>query len=137
MRTWIGLRLLAGVPHNRWKANPFLVWPFAAFVPKAVLKLSSRDQTGRNSHPLHLALQWRELLQSNTVLTTRDIAIDQGMTPSRVRQILRLSTLAPEIRDALGSMSGERLATLGEARLRRLVPLPWDEQIEGFREMRR
>ena len=133
MRTWIDLSLLTGVPNGQWKGNPFLVWPFPAFLPKVQIGLSPRVQTRRKKHPLSLALQWRELLDSDPVLTTREIAIDQGITPSRVRQILRLSTLAPEIIEALSSMSGAGFTTFGEARLRSLVPLPRDQQIERFR----
>ncbi|MCH1505275.1 MAG: hypothetical protein L7V86_16955 [Verrucomicrobiales bacterium] len=137
LRTWIDLRLLAGVPHDQWRSSSFLVWPFLAFVPKAQMGLRSRDQTRRKSHPLNLALEWREVLDSNPVLTTREIADDQGITPSRVRQILRLSTLAPVIIDELTSMNATRLAHFGEARLRKLVPLPTEDQIERFRELQR
>lgn len=135
MRTWIEMKLLSGVPHDQWKGSPFLVWPFKVFVPKTDLGLPSRDQTRRKNHPIFLALHWRQLLDSNPALATGDIAENQGISASRIRQILRLSTLAPEIVDTLKSMKASELSRFAETRLRGLIPLPKGQQIDRFREM--
>ena len=98
MRTWMGLELLAGVPHDRWRSHPYLVWPIAAFVPKDDFELTPSEQSIHTEHPIFLALKWRRLLDSEPSLTPALIASNQGRSPSRIRQILRLATLAQEIR---------------------------------------
>jgi len=135
MRTWIDYPTEVGVPRDHWKSNPFLIWPFAAFVPETSLGLPSREQTSRKGHPIFLAICWRELLDSSPALTTREIADDQGISTSRVRQILRLSTLAPGIISELQSMSSKQLKRFGETRLRHLVPLSPGDQIRKFNDL--
>lgn len=72
------------------------------------------------------------MMNANPSLTTREIADDQGVTPGRVRQILRLSSLAPEILGELDSMLPEELRSFGENKLRFLVPLDPADQIVEF-----
>ena len=98
----MGLELLAGVPHDRWRSHPYLVWPIAAFVPKNDFELTPSEQSIHTEHPIFLALKWRRLLDSEPSLTPALIASNQGRSPSRIRQILRLATLAPEIVDYRG-----------------------------------
>ena len=135
MRTWMGLELLAGVPHDRWRSHPYLVWPIAAFVPEVDIELTPREQSVHSEHPVSLALKWRHLLDSEPSLTPATIARTQGISPSRIRQILRLATLAPEILETLQAMSSSELKKLGETRLRPLVPLSRDEQLKSFNEL--
>ncbi len=124
------------MPHDQWKSNPYVVRPFEAFVPPRDLGLPPRSKTKRRSHPVYLSIRWRELLDANPALTTANLAEDQGVSPGRIRQILRLSSLAPEITAELQEMPSDRLKYFGEARLRKLIPLPLKEQIKRFEEMK-
>ena len=85
-----------------------------------------------DAHPIRLSAHWRDLLKTQESLSPLDIADSQGITCSRVRQILRLEKLAPEIRNTLLEMDDEKLRGFGEKRLRSLIPLKKREQARRF-----
>ena len=135
-RTWIDLGVIVGVPHGRWNSNPYLAWPFSAFVPKAD-PITRQDGAERGkTHPLFLALHWRQILDANPVLSAKDIAENEGLKRARIDQILRLTRLAPEVLEALKRMPGKRLKKdFSEPKLRRLIPLGREEQVTAFINM--
>ena len=129
--------LIVGVPFGRWHSNPYLAWPFSAFAPKADLFSKPCGLQRGETHPVFLALHWRNLLDSNPVLGAKDIAENEGLTRARVDQVLRLTKLDQEILDALQQMpEGTLKRAFSEPKLRKLVPLPRHEQIAGFRSLR-
>ncbi len=137
-RTWFDLGVIVGVPHGRWHSNPFLAWPFSAFAPDLAPVPRPKGLERGKSHPLMLALHWRKLLDTDTSLTRRDLAEQEGLKRARIDQILRLTKLAPEILEALCKMPGEQLKRdFSEPKLRKLIPLQPEEQRVIFSSMLR
>ena len=129
--------MIVGVPHGRWNSNPYLAWPFSAFVPKADLIEHPTGLERGKTHPLFLALHWRQILDTSPVLSAKDIAENQGLKRARIDQILRLAKLAPEVVEALQELPDNVLRRdYSEPKLRKLVPLPKGEQIKRFESMR-
>lgn len=135
MRTWFEICLISGVPNDSWKQGPFVVAPFAALLPKMDSAEDELEQTAEGVHPFRRAIIWRRVLDQNPAMTTRFIAEHQGITPGRVRQILRLAGLAPKIIEWMAAADNETLSYFGEARLRSLVPLSPTMQIKQFNEL--
>ena len=128
--------MIVGVPHGRWNSNPYLAWPFSAFVPKADLITRPNGLERGKTHPLFLALHWRQILDSNPVLSAKDIADNEGLKRARIDQVLRLTKLAPEILEVLCKMPVDQLKRdFSEPRLRKLIPLRPEEQQLIFSSM--
>ncbi len=107
------------------------MWPFDTLASdRCLVKLKTGD-----AHPVRLSAHWRDLLKTQESLSPLDIADLQGITCSRVRQILRLGRLAPEIRNTLLEMDDEKLKEFGEKRLRAMIPLEKREQLQRFVNM--
>ena len=135
MRTWIDLNMIVGFPLYTKKNLPFVVSPFSAFVPKPVPDLTGGVTVLHPFKPLNLSLNWRSLLTRNPSLTPRELAAEVGVTPSRVRQILRLSSLDPELISQIEQLPKDALGKLNESKLRRLVPMSAAEQLSEFEKM--
>ena len=78
---------------------------------------------------LGLANYWWQLLEAGKATTPADIARLEAMNIVQVREILRLSLLAPEIIEAIVDARIPRRLTL-EFLLRRSIPRDWEEQRE-------
>ena len=76
---------------------------------------------------LGLAHYWRQLLDSGKTKTPADIARLEGIEVTRVREILRLTLLAPDVIAAIVKARAPRRLTL-ESLLRRSIPRDWEEQ---------
>lgn len=88
-------------------------------------------QTARADSPLTLALvrahRWREAIEHGTVKGIDDLAKEANLDRRRVRETLRLSTLAPDIQRAI--IEGRHPANLTLERLIQIgPPLSWAEQ---------
>jgi len=53
---------------------------------------------------LRKAIEWQALLESNKITSLADIARHEGITRSRVNQVMGMLRLAPEIREKMLSM---------------------------------
>lgn len=135
MRTWIDLNMIVGFPLYTKKNLPFVVSPFSAFVPEPVPDLTADFRGLHPFKPLNLSLHWRGLLERNPSLTPRELAAEVGVTPSRVRQILRLGSLDPELINQIEQLPKDALGKLSESKLRRLVPMSAAEQLLEFEKM--
>jgi len=131
MRTWVEISAFIGVPQGLWTGRPFVAWPIQIFREGSVLDFSVEA----GIHPVGLAHQWRTMLAENPSLTPGEIARNQGFTPSRIRQILRLDSLDPTIRDTILEMEPQLARRFGEKRLLCLIPLGRAEQRAKFLEM--
>lgn len=88
-------------------------------------------QTARADSPLTLALvrahRWREVIEQGAVKSIDDLAKEANLDRRRVRETIRLSTLAPDIQRAIiegrhpTNLTLERLIQIGP-------PLSWAEQ---------
>ena len=76
------------------------------------------------------AFRWKRMLESGEFTTMAELAEHEGIAPSYMTRVLRLTLLAPNIVEAIldGSQGPE-------ARLARVLgpfPLKWSEQAEQF-----
>jgi len=76
---------------------------------------------------LGLAHYWSELIDSGKAKTPADIARLEAMNVVQVREILRLTLLAPDVIEAIVDARAPRRMTL-EFLLRRSIPRGWEEQ---------
>jgi hypothetical protein len=88
-------------------------------------------QAARGDSPLTLALvrahRWREAIEQGAVKSVDDLAKEANLDRRRVRETLRLSTLAPDIQRAI--IEGRHPANLTLERLIQIgPPLSWAEQ---------
>jgi hypothetical protein len=109
-----------------------VITPFDA--PEVFLKAAAVEQqrrkVGEDSalvRALGLAHHWQVLLDSGKVQSPADVARLEGTDVTRVRQILRLTLLAPDIIEAIVDARAPRRLTL-EFLLRRSIPRDWEEQ---------
>jgi len=76
------------------------------------------------------ASSWAEVLESGEVKSISDLAMNLDVDNSYVARILKLSTLAPDIVEAI--LNGEEPTGLSLAKLTKTFPTDWDEQRAMF-----
>ena len=100
-----------------------------AFREEAAAERQARkaSQDSELVRALGLAHYWSQLLDAGKAKTLADIARLEAMNVVQVREILRLTLLAPDIIEAIVDARAPRRLTL-EFLLRRSVPRDWEEQ---------
>ena len=73
---------------------------------------------------------WRKQLRTGSAISIKEFAKEQGVTPSYLMRLLRVSFLAPDIIEAI--LDGTQPATMTLERFRRPVPLEWSKQRQLF-----
>ena len=99
------------------------------FAPQALdgeVPDSSSEVQGAVVQALARAFSWSEAIESGAVSSVSDLAKDLDMDNSYVARILKLTTLAPDIIEAI--LNGEEPSGLSLARLIRTFPLGWEQQ---------
>jgi hypothetical protein len=76
------------------------------------------------------ASSWAEVLESGEAKSISDLAMNLDVDNSYVARILKLSTLAPDIVEAI--LNGEEPTGLSLAKLTKTFPTDWDEQRAMF-----
>ncbi len=72
------------------------------------------------------AFRWKRMLESGDFATIADLAEREGIAPSYMTRVLRLTLLAPDIVEAIMDGTQGRVVTL--ARVLEPVPLEWAAQ---------
>jgi len=72
------------------------------------------------------AFRWRRMLESGEYATIGDLAHKEGIAPSYLTRVLRLTLLAPDIVEAI--LDGTQGPEITLARLMDGVPVEWGEQ---------
>ena len=93
-------------------------------VPAQVQPRSRIDDTLVKA--LARAFRWRRLFETGAHGTVDEIARAEGINPSYVSRILRLTLLAPDIVDAI--LDGRQPPALTLARLMKPFPAAWEDQ---------
>jgi hypothetical protein len=70
--------------------------------------------------------RWKRMLESGEFTTIAELAAREGITPTYLARVLRLSLLSPEVVDAI--MSGQQTSHISLAKLMDPFPLNWAEQ---------
>jgi len=72
------------------------------------------------------AFRWKRMLESGEFATIAELAEREGIAPSYMTRILRLTLLAPDIVEAI--LDGKQGPDVTMARLLEPFPLEWEEQ---------
>lgn len=126
--------LIAGVVGSEWAQSAIVVHPFR--MGEVILRYAkkyTRFRIDRKRHLLETALAWKRQLAANPLVDTAEVARHAGVSPGRMRQILRLATLPPDIQEAiLGCTPKDARSRFPEKILRGLIPLSEEEQLNQF-----
>lgn len=76
------------------------------------------------------AFRWKQILESGEFATIRELAEREGVTPSFLTRILRLTLLAPEIVTAV--LDGTQFADLTLKTAMQHFPGEWTAQVSKF-----
>ena len=99
------------------------------FAPQALdggVPDSPSDVQGAVVQALARAFSWLDAIESGAVSSVADLAKALDMDNSYVVRILKLTTLAPDIIEAI--LNGEEPSGLSLARLVRTFPMDWERQ---------
>lgn len=132
--------LILAIPSSRWGAVPYIVHPVlypSGIIPEIVSRPADQATAKPNgTHPFHLALQWRQEIESGTIASRAEIATREGISRARVTQIMNLLRLPREVRDQLESPPAPlEIHAFSERRLRTLLRQPCSGiQVEQWRQ---
>lgn len=126
---------------NRAKPAPETV---TVHVPFRLVKRGGRKEMqlpeGASSHrkmdntlvkALARAFRWKRLLESGEFTTIAELAEREGIAPSYMTRVLRLTLLAPGIVE--GILDGTQRTDVTLARVLELFPMEWTKQVALFR----
>lgn len=137
IRTRMNSTFIVGVVGQNWKAGASLVYPF--LLERNILKTSNkvpkfRIQKGK--HLLASVLEWKSILDSHPALHSPDIARQVGLSSIRIRHLLQLSRINPEIVGVILNMpptqAKRKISVKSLERICRLSP---SEQMRAFNSL--
>ena len=76
------------------------------------------------------AFRWKRMLESAEFATIAELAEREGIAPSYMTRVLRLTLLAPDIVEAI--LDGKQGAEVTLAQILEPFPLAWQQQISHF-----
>lgn len=134
IRTRMDSAFIVGLIGQDWKTGAFLVHPFQLEKqPPPNSQKLPKFRIRRNCHLLENAIEWRSILDEHPYLAPKDIAQQIGLSARRVRYILNLANLSPEIQQfVLGMSSTNACKLLSERTLRPIAQLPHEDQWAHF-----
>ena len=74
------------------------------------------------------AFRWKRMLESGEFATIAELAEREGIAPSYMTRVLRLTLLAPHIVEAI--LEGKQVPEVTLERLREPFPVEWDQQLQ-------
>ncbi len=77
------------------------------------------------------AFRWKRMLESGEFATTAELAEREGIAPSYMTRVLRLTLLAPDIIESI--LDGKHGLDVGLGRLLAPFPMDWKHQRSSFR----
>lgn len=76
------------------------------------------------------AFRWKHMLDSGEFATIAELAEREGIAPSYLTRVLRLTLLSPDIVEAV--LDGRQNAEVTLARMLEPLPAEWDDQRQSF-----
>jgi len=76
------------------------------------------------------AFRWKRMLESGEFTTIAELAEREGIAPSYMTRVLRLTLLAPDIVEAI--LDGSQGAEVTLAQVLEPFPLAWQQQVSHF-----
>lgn len=92
--------------------------------------LSDRKADNTLVKALARAFRWKRMLESGEFATIAELAERDGIAPSYMTRVLRLTLLAPDIVEAI--LEGKHGTEVTLARLLEPLPFGWEGQAEVF-----
>ena len=80
------------------------------------------------------AFRWKRMLESEEFATIAELAEREGIAPSYMTRVLRLTLLAPDIVEAILDGKQRPLVTL--VRVMEPFPVEWNDQLPSLRNSR-
>ena len=77
------------------------------------------------------AFRWKRILEAGEFASIAELAEREGIAPSYMTRVLRLTLLSPGIVEAI--LDGRQAPEVTLARVLELIPEKWDEQRSSFR----
>ncbi len=77
------------------------------------------------------AFRWKKMLESGEFTTINELAEHEGIAPSYMTRVMRLTLLAPDIVEAI--LDGRQVPGINMSRLLDPFPLEWVEQRKQIR----
>jgi hypothetical protein len=90
----------------------------------------SRRTDSRLVKALARGFRWKRMLESGEFATIAELAEREGIAPSYVTRVLRLTLLAPDIVEAI--LNGKQGPQVTFARMMEPLPVEWAAQPEHF-----
>lgn len=81
------------------------------------------------------AFRWKRMLDSGEFATIAELAEKEGIAPSYMTRVLRLTLLSPDIVDAI--LDGKQGAEVTLARVLGPFPVEWGTQIRGEKNLKK
>lgn len=135
MRTLSALPCIIGVVRDSWKQGYFSVYP----IRKAWADLPTEGnlllECPEGLHPIHLSENWAEALKSGLAGSSTEISELSGLSSGRVRQIIRMSNMRPEIVSHLKKQSGKKaLRKYSQKKVQAISAAKLEDQVKLFEE---
>ena len=77
------------------------------------------------------AFRWKRILESGEFATIAELAEREGIAPSYMTRVLRVTLLAPDIVESI--LDGTQGSDVTLARVLEAFPIEWDEQLPSLR----
>ncbi len=77
------------------------------------------------------AFRWKKMLESSEFATITELAEREGIAPSYMTRVLRLTLLSPDIVEAI--LDGRQGPEVTLARVLEAFPIEWDDQLPSLR----
>ena len=133
LRTLAALPCLIGVVRNSWQQGYFTVHPIRKKWGEIPEQTEILLKYPEGKHLIHLSENWSNAVKKGFVASSTEIAEKTGLSSGRVRQIIRLSNLPPEIVAHLKSLQGSKaLSGFSENKLRRIIPMKSEDRLKYF-----
>jgi len=127
--------LIFAIVANDWLERVAVVQPFK--LNEQILKRRPKTlkfKVLEGKHLLETALDWQAKRSANPHIQTVEIAKAAGLSPCRVRQILRFALLHPKIHKAILELKPKQAKIrFPERILRQWTPLPQSKQLSEFK----
>ena len=101
-------------------------------LPAGSAQLQKTDNTVIKA--LARAFRWKNMLESNDFATIAELAQHEGIAPSYMTRVVRLTLLAPEIVEAI--LDGKQRPEMTLARVLAPFPVEWSRQSDQQKQER-
>jgi hypothetical protein len=141
IRTLLSIEVIIAILFSRWGAQPYATYPFP--YPETLAATASAagteraDRSSHCTHPIYLAMKWRQMLDEDASLNMAQLARNQGVSRARVTQVMNLLALPLDVQAHLiGLQEPAAIRYFSEHKLRPIAACATPEtQVHRFGEL--